>query len=432
MRSSDTTGYPRIDAGQARDAVLTDPQRWVGAMAGEYRIEYVLSRGGMATVYAARHPVIGKRAAVKVLAAQFSSDPRLVRRFIDEARAVNRICHPNIVDIFAFGQLQHGPHFLVMEQLEGETLATRLERERLPLELACLLLAQTADALAAAHRAGIVHRDLKPQNLFIVQARQAAPSMKVLDFGIAKLLEHSGDRQVSHAGAAIGTPHFMAPEQCLGERVDSRADVYALGVVLYRVFAGKLPFVGATFAEIVAQHVSALPSETSDLRALPGALWELIQACLEKAPAHRPRGCEEIAAHLRAVLESAAGPALAVADAQQRGFARRRWRALFGIAAAGLLGLSGGRTVPAESSRELQDAGALRLEADELAAASPALDAAAHERGSGDGAESTARVEPPSVQALDASEGTPMKREHRITPTHPAVQRARLIEENPF
>jgi eukaryotic-like serine/threonine-protein kinase len=219
-----------------------------GTMVGEYRIEQELGRGGMGTVYAARHPVIGKRVAIKVLAGQLCDDPALVRRFVDEARAVNKIGHPNIIDIFAFGQLgepDRRRHYFVMEYLDGETLAARLARAP-PItdgEVGRLLV-QAADALEAAHREHIIHRDLKPENLWIAQPRHADSFIKILDFGIAKLLASTAGRNVTDTGAVIGTPHFMAPEQCTGDAVDHRADVYAFGVVLYQVFAGKLPFDG--------------------------------------------------------------------------------------------------------------------------------------------------------------------------------------------
>ncbi len=281
-----------------------DAQSWIGAMAGEYRLERVLGRGGMGTVYAARHPVIDKRVAVKVLATRLACDPLAVRRFIDEARAVNRISHPGIVDIFAFGQLPRGPNFLVMEYLEGETLAEQLERGALRPMAACRLLAQVATALEAAHRAGIVHRDLKPQNLFVVQPKDAEPQIKVLDFGIAKLAAGSEGPGVTQGGLAFGTPHFMSPEQCLGEPVDHRSDIYALGVVLYRTFTGRLPFEGRTAAEIAAQQLSARRSarvHARDLGSLPRALGQLIAACLATDPERRPRSCAEIAALLSAL-----------------------------------------------------------------------------------------------------------------------------------
>jgi len=284
----------------------------------------------MGTVYAARHPVIGKRVAIKVLAAHLCNDPALVRRFVDEARAVNKIGHPNIIDIFAFGQLgapDHPRHYFVMEYLDGETLAARLARSP-PIAdgEVCRLLVQTADALEAAHRERIVHRDLKPENLWIAQPRHGDSFIKVLDFGIAKLLELTDGRSVTGAGTVIGTPHFMAPEQCLGQSVDHRADIYAFGVVLYQAFARKLPFDGRTFAEIVAQKVSVPPQRPSTLRALPTALDDLIVACLEKDPARRPESAAEVGRRLASALSQAprSGPS-----------PRRNRRVLLSVAVVG-------------------------------------------------------------------------------------------------
>ena len=203
-----------------------------GTMVGEYRIERELGRGGMGVVYGGRQPVIGKRVAIKVLAAQLSHDPALVRRFVDEARAVNRIGHPNIIDIFAFGQLPDGRQFFVMEYLEGETLADRIERAPLDPNEAQRLLLQVTAALEAAHRERIVHRDLKPENLWIARPKHGESFIKVLDFGIAKLIEPAAERGLTATGMVIGTPHYMAPEQCLGQPIDRAADLYALGVIL--------------------------------------------------------------------------------------------------------------------------------------------------------------------------------------------------------
>ena len=260
----------------------------------------------MGTVYAARHPVIGKRVAIKVLAAQLCNDPALVRRFVDEARAVNKIGHPNIIDIFAFGQLgppDHPQQYFVMDYLEGETLAARLARSPpIAHDEARRLLVQTADALEAAHRERIIHRDLKPENLWIARPKHGDSFVKVLDFGVAKLLELTAGQNVTVTGTVIGTPYFMAPEQCLGQAVDQRADIYSLGVVLYEVFTGKLPFAGKTFAEIVAQKVAAPPLRPSQLRPLPAALDDLIVACLKTDPAQRPQSAAEVARRLEHAL----------------------------------------------------------------------------------------------------------------------------------
>jgi eukaryotic-like serine/threonine-protein kinase len=273
-----------------------------GTQVGEYVLEGTLGRGGMGTVYAARHPVIGKRVAIKVLAGHMSGDPDLVRRFVDEARAVNKIGHPNIIDIFAFGALVDGRQYFVMEYLEGETLGARLAGSPMTVEEARRLLGQVASALEAAHREKIVHRDLKPENIWIARPKHGEPFIKILDFGIAKLLELTEGRNVTETGVVFGTPHFMAPEQCMGQNIDARTDIYALGVILYRVFGGKLPFEGKTFAEVVAQHLAVVPPVPSMRRKLAPGLEGLIMACLEKDPARRPQTAAEVGRRLTEAL----------------------------------------------------------------------------------------------------------------------------------
>ncbi|MES1209834.1 MAG: protein kinase [Pseudomonadota bacterium] len=283
-----------------------------GTVVGEYRIERIVGRGGMGVVYAAIHPVIEKKVAVKVLAAQFSSTPDLVRRFVDEARAVNRIGHENIIDIFSFGQLADGRQYFVMEYLEGATLATRLERNDLSASDGPTLLAQICDALEAAHAKKIVHRDLKPENVWIGTSNRGL-RVRLLDFGIAKLLD-IGDQMVTDIGAVMGTPHFMSPEQCNGRGVDHRTDIYAMGVIMYRMFAGRLPINGETFAEILAKQLTETPPPPSTFAAVPKALDHLIVRCLAKEPADRPQTAAELAAALSVIFPFPAGGILGPAS----------------------------------------------------------------------------------------------------------------------
>ena len=276
-----------------------------GFAVGEYRIERPLGQGGMGAVYAARQPEIGARVAVKVLAAELSRDARLVQRFVDEARAVNKIRHPNIIDIFAFGRLVDGRHYFVMELLEGETLAARLERGPLPPSEARRLLLQICEALEAAHQEHIVHRDLKPENLWIATPRHGQPYAKILDFGIAKLAEDRDASLATETGVAMGTAHFMAPEQCRGEPVDARADIYAMGVILYRMWTGRLPFEGASFLAVVSQQITAAPAPPSVHARLPPRLEALILRCLQKDPAARPQSARALGDELGGILEDA-------------------------------------------------------------------------------------------------------------------------------
>jgi serine/threonine-protein kinase len=309
-----------------------------GFAVGEYRIERVLGRGGMGTVYAARQPEIDARVAVKVLAAELSGDPGLVQRFVDEARAVNKIRHPNIVDIFAFGRLADGRQYFVMEHLDGETLAARLERGPLPPTEARRLLLQICEALEAAHAERIVHRDLKPDNLWIATPRHGTPFAKVLDFGIAKLLDEREALPATQTGVAMGTAHYMAPEQCRGEKVDHRADIYALGVILYEMWAGRLPFEGASFVAVVAQHVTATPPPPSSHRPVPARLERLILRCLEKDPSSRPASVRALSTELAAALDETASaetqPAAAAPAPRSDAAPSRAPRAALALAAA--------------------------------------------------------------------------------------------------
>ena len=278
-----------------------------GFVVGEYRIEKVLGRGGMGTVYAGVQPVIEKQVAIKLLNAQFSADANLVRRFVDEARAVNRIRHANIIDIFSFGQLgpPDGRQYFVMEYLEGTTLAERMARGDLSGDDMPAFLTQICDALDAAHGENIVHRDLKPENVWIVTPKRGKPFIKLLDFGIAKLLS-SGERSTTQTGMVMGTPHYMSPEQCHGKAVDHRTDIYAMGVMLYQLYSGRLPFQGETFAEILAKQIVDTPEPPSKHAQIPPELDKLIMRCLSKDPAGRPQSAKELGQTLASILAGAA------------------------------------------------------------------------------------------------------------------------------
>ena len=272
-----------------------------GFVVGEYRIEGVAGRGGMGVVYAAVQPVIEKKVAIKVLNAQLSADHDLVRRFVDEARAVNRIGHENIIDIFSFGQLSDGRQYFVMEYLEGATLAARLDHGDLAATDFPLILVQICEALDAAHAKKIVHRDLKPENVWIGTSTRGQPRVRLLDFGIAKLLE-VGERTVTDVGAVMGTPHFMSHEQCNGRGVDHRTDIYALGALMYRLFTGRLPIQGQTYAEILAKQITETPPAPSTLATLPAALDRLIVSCLQKDPNARPQSAAALGASIATIF----------------------------------------------------------------------------------------------------------------------------------
>jgi serine/threonine-protein kinase len=257
---------------------------------GEYRIEEVIGRGGFGTVYRAAHPLIGKVVAIKVLKRQFSSRRETVSRFVAEARAVNKIQHRNIIDIFSFGRMEDGRHYYVMEYLKGCTLGEALARRgRFPIAEALMIFDQLGRALAAANAHGIVHRDLKPDNIFLVDGDDGSTTVKLLDFGIAKLIDPLGLGNETQAGTTMGTPAYMSPEQVNDRDCDQRSDVYAFGVLFYEVLAGAPPFVGespmATLAMQVRDRAPLLSSRAPQV----GTIFDAAVArMLDKDPGLRP------------------------------------------------------------------------------------------------------------------------------------------------
>jgi len=256
----------------------------IGQSVGNYRLVRQLGAGGMGAVFLAEHTLIGKKVAVKILHRELAQDREVVTRFFNEARAVNQIGNEHIVDITDFGQSPAGDHFFVMEYLGGRALSDVLVKEqRLAPERALKIAAQMADALAAAHAAGIIHRDLKPENVVLIDKHGDRDFVKILDFGLAKLTEGKGG-PLTRAGVVLGTPQYMSPEQCESRTVDPRSDIYALGVLLYQMVGGAVPFDGQTMAEILVKHVNHPPPP---LRGVPPAVEKIVLRCLEKSPADR-------------------------------------------------------------------------------------------------------------------------------------------------
>lgn len=290
-----------------------------GTRIGNYRVVRLVGRGGMGAVYEAVHESLSKRAAIKVLHAHFAQDPQLAARFSNEARALTSMDHPGIVQVFDFGVVDGTP-YIAMEFLNGEPLSKRLKRHHpspLPLPMALRLCRQMATALATAHSHHVVHRDLKPGNVMIVADPEAAAGerVKLFDFGIAKLLTprptsedlHHGDYE-TRTGMLMGTPTYMSPEQCRGDAaVDDRTDVYALGVILYQMLAGRPPFFGGGDGEVIAAHIYAAPAALRSFDAsIPDEVEGLVFRLLAKQPDARPR-MAEVAAQLEALGVKATG-----------------------------------------------------------------------------------------------------------------------------
>ena len=281
-----------------------------GDQVGEYRVETKLGEGGFGTVYRAAHPVIGKKAAIKILAREFSTKPEMVARFIDEARAVNQIRHKGIIDIFAFGALPDGRQYFVMELLEGLTLDAYIRQKgRLTPAEALPVLRGVARAVDAAHVAGIAHRDLKPDNVFLVFDEDGGAHTKLLDFGIAKLVSEQSGR--TRTGTPIGTPQYMSPEQARGVHVDVRTDVYSFGAMTYEMLTGSPPFEGASVMDILLKQISEAPHPPSSrVPELGAAVDTAVLRMMNKDPEQRPRtlmqAVEELAAASGTPIESAA------------------------------------------------------------------------------------------------------------------------------
>ena len=285
-----------------------------GASIGAYRVTGVIGRGGMGAVYAAEHALLGRQAAIKVLLPDLSRNQDIVQRFFNEARAATAIRHPGIVEIYDFGWTSDGAAFLVMERLDGETLARRAERGRMRWQAALVVARQIAGALAAAHAKGIVHRDLKPENVFVVHDAEVpgGERIKLLDFGVAKLAGESAPSiNVTRTGTVIGTPTYMAPEQCRGVAVDHRVDLYALGCVVFELCSGRPPFIGEGAGDVLAAHIHVPAPRLSAMQVeAPYAVEQLVERLLAKSPADRVQTAEALIRAIDAIVVEP--PALAM------------------------------------------------------------------------------------------------------------------------
>jgi len=289
-----------------------------GAKAGPWIVERELGRGGMGAVYAVVHEDIGKRAALKLVHRRLLTPGFNVERVLLEARVVNAVGHPNIVDIFETGELDDRRPYVVMERLEGQPLSDRADEGKILPDQVIAILLQICDALIAAHAANIVHRDLKLDNVFLVDNPDdpATPKVKLLDWGIAKIINQDVRHTVE--GQLVGTPQYLAPEQARGAEVSPQTDVYSLGVMAFELFLEQLPFEAETSAELMAMHLRAIPPAPSELWPdIPRELEELLLQMLAKNPDNRPtmlevarrleRVREELARRRHAEAESARG-----------------------------------------------------------------------------------------------------------------------------
>ena len=306
---------------------------------GRYRLERPLGRGGMATVYLGRDSELDRPVAVKVLAENLAGDIAFRKRFLREARLAARLSHPNVVGVYDAGEDADGRLYIVMECIEGETLADVLRaRRRLPAAEAVGLALQACRGLADAHAAGLVHRDVKPQNLLL----RKDGTLKIADFGIARAAEATA---LTKVGTVLGTAAYLSPEQALGEEVTSAADVYSLGAVLYELVTGRLPYEFDSLADLAAKQAEGTITPMSDLAPdVPERVEDAVMRSLARNPQYRPSSAAELGREL--APEGGEPPTVALETPRGTGLEDRRrlWVALASVlaVAAVLLGIAFG------------------------------------------------------------------------------------------
>jgi len=287
-------------------------------IADRYHIIKKLGEGGMGAVYLGEHVKMGRKSAIKVMNPGMAADPDAISRFNREASNASRISHPNVCQIYDFGETTEGVIYLAMEFIEGSALTDLIEKEgALPPARAGKILKQSADALASAHDLGIVHRDLKPDNIMIVQGRDGSDIVKVVDFGIAKAV--AGDeagQKVTKTGLVVGTPEYMSPEQLSGDKLDGRSDIYSLGLVFYRMLTGVLPFQADSAQETMIKRLTDEPMPLETARpdiVFPAKLQAVLDKALARMPSERYANASQFGKDAEAAVAGLAPAAAAAA-----------------------------------------------------------------------------------------------------------------------
>ncbi|MFK7988116.1 MAG: serine/threonine-protein kinase [Sandaracinaceae bacterium] len=344
---------------------------WVGRIVdGRYEVLEQLGAGGMGLVYRARHVVLGREVAIKVLRPTAMGHSSAVQRAIREAQAASAIGDAHIVEVRDFGVMSGGHPYMVMELLRGVELADLIAHEApLPVGRVCHIGAQIADALEAAHRCSIVHRDLKAENVILVPHPSTPDFVKLVDFGIAHV--QNAESKITKAGEMLGTPQYMSPEQCFGQPVDHRADVYALGVLLYEMLTGSAPYTETNPRALLVAHMTSTPTPVGEQRGgLPPALEALVMRCLAKRPDARFASMRDVAIALRAVMNPPeAQSQVASTSSERQVFPRSRASARFAagfalaFASAVVLSLGGAGAFALASHCEVTQAHAASLSA---------------------------------------------------------------------
>lgn len=289
----------------ATDFVEVKRDAFIGkVLAGRYQVESLLGTGGMGVVYKAWQENLKRRVAVKVLRQQFLEDQTSVKRFQQEAIAASRLAHPNIVTLHDFGSTEDGYIYMVMDIINGKSLAQEMrERRTIGVERTIKIATQVCDALEHAHRNGIVHRDLKPGNIMLVESPEGGDYVKLVDFGIAKVLEKDEDQELTQKGDVFGSPLYMSPEQCLGHDLDGRSDIYSLATVMYECLTGCVPHKGRNAIETIDKQIHQAPASFADVRPdiyIPERLEAVVMKALAKSPAARQQTMKELASELQA------------------------------------------------------------------------------------------------------------------------------------
>jgi serine/threonine protein kinase len=284
----------------SRLKTVTDPL--IGRMiAGRYLIQRKLGAGGMGTVYRCRHQVIDRDVAIKFLLPEYSRDKEYRHRFLTEARVANQVNHEHIIDITDFGQTDDGYVYIVMEFLQGRTVAAEINLGPMPPRRAFRIAIQIAEGLARAHELGVVHRDIKPENIYLISYKDEPDFVKILDFGVARFAQ---ELHITKHGTVVGTPEYMSPEQITGREITHSSDLYSLGCVLFEMLTSRMPFEGSKAVRVIKQMTQPTPKPSDRIPSIPSAVDRVVSKLLNKTPRERHRDAHHLIEELRGIVDT--------------------------------------------------------------------------------------------------------------------------------